>query len=114
MQSSAITPLKKRAASRDRNFWKETVKEFDTGNEKARDFCARRDINLGTMSYWRGVFKKEKNLQRDKFIEVKVTQAAKTPDNFTIECPGGHKIIFGNIKLEEVTSILKLLGLIAC
>jgi hypothetical protein len=113
MQSSSVS-LKKRAASRDRTFWQEIVKEFTSSNEKAKDFCESRDIKLGTLSHWRGVFKKENTIQANKFIEVKVTQSDKTPINFTIECPGGHKIIFGAIALEEAKNMLKLLGIIAC
>ena len=113
MQTITI-PGKKRAASRDRNYWEEIVKIFASSNESAKDFCSRRDINLGTLSHWRGVFKKEKATLGHQFIEMKVVSPHKTSSNFTIECPSGHKIVLENIALEEAKSIFKLLGLISC
>ena len=114
MQPSSTIVFKNRAANRDKNSWQETVKEFETSNEGVKDFCERRNIKLGTLSHWRGVFKKEKNIQSSKFLEIKVRQTDKAQNNFTIECPSGHKIIFSDIKLEEAERMLKLLGLIAC
>ena len=104
-----------RAIGRDKNYWREMITAWQNSNEKPRNFCARMNIKIGTFAHWRGVFSTKNKKNENRFIELKVT--APTPleklDQFTIECPSGHKIIFPSaLKTEQAQQIFKLLGLV--
>lgn len=114
MQIPSLENPSSRAASRDKNYWREMIDAWKKSNERPKDFCARMGIKIGTFAHWRGVFAKENKLKESKFIPLEIISP--TPDtleNFTIECPSGHKIIFPPaIKPAQAQQIFKLLGLI--
>ena len=114
MQPVLIENQKKKAASQDKNYWREVINIFEKSGEHPKDFCARMHIKLGTLSHWRYFFKKEKQSKENKFVEIKVMPKEKMLEQFSIECPTGHKIIFSHsLKIDEAQVILKLLGLIS-
>lgn len=114
MQITSLENPSSRAASHDKNYWRGMVEAWKKSNERPKDFCARMNIKIGTFAHWRGIFSKESNLKESKFIPLEIILPA--PDileNFVIECPSGHKIIFCSaIKQAQAQQIFKLLGLI--
>lgn len=113
MQNISIENPTIRAASRDKNYWREMVTNWQKSNENPKDFCKKMNIKLGTFDHWRGVFKKEEKCHANKFIELKVETRPKQLDKLVIECPSGHKIIFTSaLKMDEAQEMFKLLGLI--
>jgi hypothetical protein len=114
MQPVFIENQKRKAPSQDQNYWRELINKFEKSGEHPKDFCARMDIKLGTLSHWRYFFRKEKKSKENKFVEIKVTPKEKLLEQFSIECPTGHKIIFSqSLKMDEAQVILKLLGLVS-
>ena len=114
MQISSREASQVRAASQDKNYWIEMVTAWQKSNEHPKYFCERMNIKLATFAHWRGVFKKEIQQNKNKFIELQVTNsiADKLPE-FVIEYPAGQKIVFtSEIKIQQIKQILQLLGLI--
>jgi hypothetical protein len=111
MQALTIETQKgRKAASRDKNYWRELVTTWQKNNEHPKDFCARIDIKLGTFLYWRGIFKK-KYKQGNKFIELEITPKARNLEQIVIKCPSDHKIILPSaLKIEQTQVLFKLLG----
>jgi hypothetical protein len=111
MQIAAASVIRKKAANKDKFYWREVIADWQKSNEHQKDYCARMNINVGTFAHWRGVFKKENKSQANNFFELKVTPSTQVIEKCIIECPTGHKIIFSS-NLEEMKTMLRLLGLI--
>lgn len=115
MQNLSIENQAIRAVNRDQNYWREVITAWEKSGEYQKDFCTRMNIKIGTFAHWRGVFSKENKKLENKFIELRVTK--KPPeklDQFVIECPSGHKIIYSSsLQTEQGEIIFKMLGLIA-
>jgi hypothetical protein len=108
MQTIPIEAKKtKKAASRNKGYWREIVTTWQKSNDHPKDFCAKMNIKPGTFNYWRGIFKKE-----SKFIEVEITPPASHLEQFIIECPSGHKVILTSVsEIDQAQAIFKLLGM---
>ena len=113
MQTTLNDNQKQKAKNRSQNDWRELIASWQKSNESPKEFCARRNIHIGTFAHWRGVFKKEKHPQENQFVELTVIPEEENLNQLTIACPTGHKIIFSSaLKAEEAKSVFKLLGLI--
>ncbi len=114
MQMTSLENQSTRAANHDKNYWREIIDTWKKSNEHPKVFCARMNIKIGTFAHWRGIFSKENRLKESKFIPLEIiSPVSDTLDNFVIECPSGHKIIFPSaIKPVQAQHIFKLLGLI--
>ena len=115
MQITSLENPSSRAASHDKNYWREMIEVWKKSNERPKDFCARMNIKIGTFSHWRGIFEKEKKFKETKFIPLEMISPTQTTlENFVIECPSGHKIIFRSaINPVQAQQIFKLLGLMS-
>ena len=112
MQPLLIQSPRKKAPSRNKNYWQEIINVWEQSGEHPNDFCARMNIKTGTLSHWRNVFKKEKKVRENKFIELKVKPKENLLEKIVIECPSGHRISLCGT-LDEARSMFEILGLIA-
>ena len=115
MQMTPLEKLSSRAANHDKNYWREIIDTWKKSNEHPKVFCARMNIKIGTFAHWRGIFAKENKPKENKFIPLEIISPIQDSfENFVIECPSGHKVIFPlAIKSVQAQQIFKLLGLIS-
>jgi len=112
MQHPLPETKRKKAPNKNKNVWREIISTFENSNESYKDFCAKMNINPGTLAHWRQVFKKE-NTSPPKLLEVKIKEPLNSSCQCIIESPSGYKIILGNnTTIESLQNILRLLGLI--
>ena len=114
MQIPSIETQSPRAANHDKNYWREIITTWQKSKEHPKDFCAQMNIKIATFTHWRGVFAKEHKQKENKFIPLQMAVPAQDKEEqFMIECPSGHKIIFASgVKSEQALQLFKLLGLI--
>jgi uncharacterized protein YllA (UPF0747 family) len=114
MQHETIRNQTKRAACHDKKYWQEVITSWQKSGESQKNFCARMNIKMGTFFHWRNIFAKGVKKSKNKFIELQVAQEyPEKLENFIIECPSGHKIVFSSLlQLDQAEKLFKLLGLV--
>lgn len=72
MQNTSFENPSSRAASHDKNYWREMIDAWKKSKERPKDFCAQMNIKIGTFAHWRGIFAKENKVKESKFISLEI------------------------------------------
>ncbi|MEE9333666.1 MAG: hypothetical protein V3U65_06205 [Granulosicoccaceae bacterium] len=96
-----------RAANKSRSQWAELVAQYDNGEEREGDFCARHEIKLNTLRKWRYHFKNEAKAKAKgqsgsaSFVKVNVRPSAVSQEpavlcigpDIRLECPASYDVL---------------------
>ena len=75
--------------------WRRLVRDFESGDQSRRDFCAARGLSMGTLDYWRRRFR---GASAGRLLEVEVAgvpdSGVAVPAGVTITWPNGVVVAF--------------------